>query len=357
MIEKPQPSEVEQRLTHYKSFAEVSNAQLSDIQGMRDFFRDLPELPDDAFEAAKTIRHYLIEKGFEYDDDVFTLQDIARGKRGNCLGLSLIIAAVLSERGYNPKFEIITNPKDAIYREDLRQFEEFTRGDHFDYDNPVLPRLSERAQHPTYRFAPLEHPVLILDGKNFETTSLEEVEEDPGWSPDAELKTPVSFDEVASNVYVDKAKMAIRKGEYDIEQLKEWCNKATEMWGENREAYVLLWKIAREQGNKGLEQHVINEYKRIGGDDSRYLYNLYEMTGDKTKLDAALDRFPAYIEAFAEKHIDLENDNREARFNLAVAAWCIANSNAYDLEKFYKARKNQLERLFGREILDEVLNQ
>ena len=98
-------------MTHYKTFAEVSDAEPADIQEMRDFFRDLPKLPDNGFEAAKTVRHYLIEKGFEYDDDVFTLQDMARNKRGNCLGLSLLIAS-----GGNLKYKKISFIKTLVLR-------------------------------------------------------------------------------------------------------------------------------------------------------------------------------------------------------------------------------------------------
>ncbi len=254
---------------YFQVFQQVSGAEPDITESVKKFFKDLPDLPHDSFEAAQTVRAFLVDRGFQYDGSSFCIQDMMREKRGNCLGLSLLIGAILHEKGFQVDYRIILNPKDAIYHQDLRLFEELHRGDHFDYENPVLPQ--NKAQHPAYRFAPLEHPSLFLDGKPFETTGLEDPEEDAGWLPEAERIQSATFEQVASNVYLDRVKLKISSGdELNTNELKELCEKAISLWGDNREAYSLLWDIAQEDDNQTLKEECLKRYREIGGEDSRF---------------------------------------------------------------------------------------
>lgn len=343
---------IDEKEKYFQLWREVSGATVEDLSNIKKLFAQLPELTgENAYDAAQTIRHFLIGQGFEYDDHEFTMQDLAKQKRGNCLGLSLLVGSLLRERGYEPKYEMLTNPKDAVYRQDLKYFEELTNGDYFNYDNPVLPKLSDQAENPTGRFAPLEHPRLVLDDKPFETTSLEEQGDDPGIDTDAERKISVSFEDIASNVYVDRIKTLLGSPGYNLEELKILCDRAINLSKDNREAYKVLWDIAELAKDEELKAKALREYQRVDGDDSRYHFQVYEMTGDDKHLDISLEKSPSYIIPFFWKNVVWEHDDREARFNLAVTAWCIANSNVLDLNNFYGRHRDQLERLFGKDAI------
>jgi hypothetical protein len=72
------------------------------------------------------------------------------------------------------------------------------------------------------------------------------------------------------------------------------------------------------------------------------------MTGDVTWLDRSLQQFPENIPAFIDKHIFLEKDPKEARFNLAVAMWCIFYSGSLSLRSFYNdpQMREKIKKLF-----------
>jgi len=339
---------------NFQVFQQVSGAEPDTIEQVKTFFKDLPNLPKDSFAAAQAVRAFLIDRGFQYDGGTFCIQDMMREKRGNCLGLSLLIGAVLREKGFQVDYRIILNPKDAIYQQDLRLFEELHRGDHFDYENPVLPK--QKAEVPAYRFAPLEHPSLFLDGKPFETTGLEDVEEDAGWLPEAERVQSATFEQVASNIYIDRAKLKISSGdELNTSDLQQLCGKAISLWEDNREAYALLWDIAEEENNQTLKEKCLRRYKEIGGDDSRFHFTLYKMTGDTQELGLALSQFQAHIEAFVERDVVLEDDPREKKFNLAVALWCAANSSALDLKRLYLRFEQEIKDLYGEQVYQRAI--
>lgn len=339
---------------YYKIFQEISGANPEIILESKKFFKSLPKLPKNSFKAAYIIRQYLIKKGFEYDDKTFCLQDIMKSKKGNCLGLSLLIGAVLYEKEYQPKFRIVSHPEDIISKKEIKFFEELNSGDYFNYDNPTLP--SEQAEHPLYRFAPLEHPQLILEGRPFEATDLEE-NKNKSWTVNAEMSKEVNYEQMTSYVYLDRARNLIDIENYNnkIKEVKELCNKSLSMWNENREAYCLLYSVGREESNKDLMSNSLEKYMQIGGNDSQFLYNAYLMTGDESYLDKSLDKFPAFILAFTTKKVYHEKDLKEAKFNLAVASWCIANSAPVKLKDFYLTHEKKIIDLYGEEKYRELI--
>lgn len=161
----------------FSIYKEVSDAGPEVEKLFSKFLQDLGPLPKDIFEAGKAIRTFLIKNNYQYDDRFFKLQDILKHKKGNCLGLTLLMGAVLREKGFEPKYEIIINPKDAIYKLEIDVFKEYSQGDYFDYDHPKLPHKA--AEVPQCRFTPLGHPRLILGDQYFESTNLNETEEEP----------------------------------------------------------------------------------------------------------------------------------------------------------------------------------
>lgn len=154
MSEHPPIREVKkQQDACLRQFMEVSGADLGVIDQAKKLFADIT-LPKDSVEAAKIIRQHLIDKKFEYDDEVFCLQDMLKSKRGNCLGLSLLFGSILENRGHKFSYEIITHPKDVVDKQDNKLFEELLAGEHFDYDNPQLPTLKDVPAFPIYRLRP-----------------------------------------------------------------------------------------------------------------------------------------------------------------------------------------------------------
>lgn len=308
-----------------------------------------------ALETVARIRKALVAAGFQYDGDSFMFQDMVVRRRGNCLGLSLLIAGFLEEHGTSCGFEIITHPKDAVDTEDERLFSELLRGEHFDYDNPPLPTLADRPLHPPHRFAPLEHPVLVLGDARFEVTGLEDLNENPFWMPEAELVRTADFNAVLSNVYVDRAQMLLDVDPIDPLRIKDLLTEGLRIWDANREAWLLLWRVAVELEDTELQHVAVIHYERLGGNDSRWHHGMYLITRDVAHLDAALARFPASILSFVERRVVLERDTREARFNFAVASWCAANSSVLNLTKFYQEHEKTIGSLFSGAVFEELL--
>jgi len=88
MMENLENKPIGEKNKYYQLFQEVSGANVSDIEKTQEYFKDLPELPQDAFQAAVAIRHFLIKTGFVYDERVFKLQDMIREKAGIALALA-----------------------------------------------------------------------------------------------------------------------------------------------------------------------------------------------------------------------------------------------------------------------------
>jgi len=301
----------------------------------------------DALSEAQHVRRLLIDKGFCYTSDFFLAHDVIRGRRGNCLGYSLLIGGLLLDRGFDVSFQVITHPKDAVHRQDMRLFNELYRGEHFSYDNPKLPRLRDVSSYRACRFAPLEHPSLLLDGKSFEVTSLEDEEEDPNWIPEAELVRRASFDQVLSFVGIDTAQCMFEEDEPNMATARDLVRSSLELWPGNREGWLVLWRIAVLLDDESLKGEAETRYQNLGGDDSRFYQGMYELTHDSSFLTLSLERFPANIVPFTLKHVELEVDQREAKFNLAVAACCVLNSSVLDLKRFYLRHEESVRRLFG----------
>lgn len=333
---------------HILDFVKESGANEEIIRTLDDAlcYHSSP-ISTDAFLEAQSLRKLLIERGFEYHNNTFLAQDIIERRRGNCLGYSLLIGGLLLDRRFDVSFRVITHPKDAVHGQDQKLFGELYRGEHFTYDNPRLPRLRDLPVHRAYRFAPLEHPSLVVNGKFFEVTSLEDLDEDPNWVPEAELVRSVSFQEVLSFVGIDTAQFLFDEDEPHLEKAKDLVISGLRLWPENREGWLVLWRIALDLKDESLKAQAQSRYEAVGGDDSRFFQGMYELTGEVQFLTLSLERFPENIVPFTAKCVELETDQREARFNLAVAACCVLNSSALDLKRFYLEHEEAVRKLYG----------
>ncbi|GEM_PF-2595673 len=347
---------------YLQEWAEASGADEKAREEFAILSRSIPPLPAEPIEAAKALRLHLIENGFNYSEDTFLLSELLQKKEGSCLGYTLLYASLLAERGFKPEFKILMRPFDAVDRQDRKLFNELSSGEYFPYDKPALPKLSERSPHPINRFTPLNHPMLVLDGKPFEptTTDKEAIDENPVYLPKAEASQDVSFSQLSSFVYVDRAKQlfqeAKRTGTKDIPEARALVEAGLEKWGDNRDAWGLLWEVGELSGDPELQERAAREYERIGGDDSHFLYMRYHMIGDTEYLDAALKQFPEYIPAFLDKKVFLEPNQKEAKFNLAVGMWAVAHSAVLKLEDYYQDKQCQsfIRRLYGEAALRRV---
>ncbi|MBI5254442.1 hypothetical protein HY932_01530 [Candidatus Falkowbacteria bacterium] len=338
---------------YFDLFREASGANQKDVEDARRLFLNLPKLKPNAFEAGKMVRDYLKENGFSYDSSTYKLQDVIKFKKGNCLSLSLIIGLVMKERGVEPKFQTLVHPIDAVYQYEMRLFDELKSGEHFDFHNPVLP--DAQADVPQYYFAPVEHPVLLLDDKHLETTSISEdetssAEPDSGERIKAESTRDSSFEELVGQVYFCRVVDEVDEAESGYKSRAiELCKKSLAIYPRGRESWGMLYLLAEKVGDEKLKNEAKEEYSKIGGDDSLCYFSLYGMTEDPNFLNKALERFPAYADAFTAKNVrNMLGRVNEARFNFAVAAWCVANSCVMNLRQFYKRNQDIIIKLFGK---------
>lgn len=339
-------SEREKEKSPLDLFVEVSGADESIRKEFDKTFKDL-KLPAGAFEAGNAIRMFLIDNGWTYDARVFLIQDMLKEKRGNCLGLTMLLGAALGREGFEVYYEIITGVRDAYYRAENRYFERLMRGDEFDYDNPTLP--TKQNENAVASFLPLEHPIPILGGRPFETTNLEDRESYPDWEPEGERVVPASYKDVASHVLIDRARALLSS---DPKGAEKFCAAGLSLSPSNREGQYIRLLLSKASGDKGETDKLLKEYLALGDNDSRYLFNVYGLTGDKAFLDKALEKCPTHLHAFMEKFVRNESDDREAKFNFSVAAWCASSSKTIGLNEFYSIFSDELKRLFGEKGLE-----
>jgi hypothetical protein len=315
---------------------DASGGDLKTLRKFEAFVSSLPELPTDPYAAATEIRRTLIHDGYRYETTALTLQDILKRKAGNCLSLSALIGAALEMRGFSPEYEVIMNPHDAIYRMDLKLFEALQNGEYFQHDNPPLSQ--EISEFHDYRFVPLEHPALLLEGKRFETTSLEEElhERPTDWAKmTADRTQKIHFKELCGAMLVDRARILHDYSRAPYEDVRKLLVEGIRAWPMNREAYATAKEIAEANFDDGLRNTSGKRYEEIGGDDPRFHFTMYEWFGDAARIDRALELYPAYMPAYVAKNVDLAKSERDARFSFSVAAYCYANSGELDLRNLY----------------------
>jgi len=305
----------------------------------------IPTLSTDPTEATIQIKEALYQLGFSYDSRVFKAQDVIKERKGNCLGLPLLIGAIMQERELNPQFQIVVNPKDSVYKFEGDFFKRLN--DEIRYDNPQL--ATEQEEFPICRFQPLEHLLLDTNGTFFiEATS----EEHP--ANEYESARPLTYQQALSLVYKDRGLDAEDKG--IIKEAKKLAEEGLKLWPKNRSLIINLAHLLDGNGRGEKFTELIKEHEKCGGNDSLFYFERYQGTRDITPLNKALEIYPMFAQAIAMKGSSLsEKDQREARFQYALASHLHANSNVLSLRDFYAIHSKDIKRLFGETRVKQIL--
>jgi tetratricopeptide (TPR) repeat protein len=329
-----------------KYIEEFIDASGSDPETINLFDRlPVPEVSGSLKDAVLLVKSHIMKTlGFQYDDSSFMAHDVLSNKRGNCLGLPLLISSILHGHGYEPHHKIIVTPRDATFRLERRFFEKLEED--MSYDNPQLATESE--PFPAYRFSPLEH--LVIGNGDFAV----EVTSDESSVPDAESVREVTFTEALSGVYKDRAVTELYKG--NIAEALKLADEGLKKWNKNGEIYLIIAACADSLFDDERYESAVDSYKKLKRDDTLSDMGMFSVTGDLNHVDSASARYPAAVGSTIARAVKaIEKDPREARFLFSLASHCYANSRPLDLINLYVAYGSELSQLFGQEVVRDVL--
>lgn len=293
----------------------------------------------------EVITSHLKEEGFSYREKIASLDDVITLRGGSCLGLSLLVTALLLMQGRTPKCKMLMHPYDAVDDADQKLFSSLMQGEYFDYNHPVIPNV--RDQPPVgercNRFVPLCHPIVILDGIPLETTSMMS-EDDPFVEYPAETVSLHDPEVLVSHLYSDQAKNLLYSfgnalPKASAVEVKRLAEMSLEIFPNNRDGYMLLWQLAQRCEDEDMKKSARDRLVALEGDDSDLSYKRWLVTEDIYYLDLTLKQFPQHIPAFLDRRVFLEKDELEARMNLAVSLWCINYSCVFDLRLFMREKQ------------------
>lgn len=355
------------------SFAEYSGKDKAEKAAMLDGFETLANrvlvTETDPFKAAVQVKSQLRKLGFHYDDHVFKLGDMLKKKSGNCLGLTLLVGAILAYHGVEADYQVILNPRDSVDEADAemfdRLFDDKPETRLIDQQNPDLFSLREwqddlkDSPDRNHRFVSLEHPSLSFGDKSLELTNLEDEAVHADWFPKYDRKTKLSYEQLASCVLTEEIKRLTdlaNPTEAEYGKVVGIFRRAIKAWPENREAYSILAMYAAKYGDMTLAQECADKYEKIGGNDSRYFLTLYTLTSDPQYAEKAFWKDTHNLNAFYEHKISTAKDNLSKRRYLAIASWMAAFSSFVDLEDFYEhLAKNDIIDAYGEDYYTDLM--
>ena len=323
-------------------YLEASDAPENVISKFEKLVRTLPILPKDPYDAVIAVSSHLKKEGFCYDSNNFTAQDVLNKRAGNCLGLPLIIGAILDSRDVAFTPRVLINPQDIISKEERKFVERYNQEIAYDKPNLADPQIESNSDESIgYRFVPLEHLVLVAGGRTFETTSTESGEVKGG-----ESERSITYAQAVSFVLKDRAIEKINNGE--TKESKQLAERGLQMWPENRELNGLCADIENMLGNYSVRQGFLEKYKTIGGNDSLFNYKLFFLENNPAFLDNDLAIYPENALAIVEKAASLvQTDLRESRFLFGLASHLYAESSILSLRDFYTRHVKELSQVFG----------
>lgn len=311
------------------------------------------DLPNDDYEAARLILDFLKKEGIGYAESGATLQDIFSNKKGNCLGLTLLIGALLKDRGFQPEFKAMLNIHDATHEASERILNEWVSGHGEIKQDTPLPLRQQ--QDPSYRFVPSNHPVLLLDGCVLETTSIAG-ESRPEDVVEAERVAPVSFEQVASYIYWERAGRLMKEKEFSYLEVQKILNEGLALSPDNREILSLKHDAAVRFFDDDGAEEARRRFLEVDGRDSFFLFEKYRIEGDVADLEDSLRLNPVNIRAFVEKNVRHARDILDAQFYFTVASHCVANSQSMDLKRFYVDNSDVMAGLYDKETLTKLFS-
>jgi hypothetical protein len=332
---------------YFEKYLEASGAKGEELAEARENYSDLlkkiPELNGDLKDSAIKVKMALQEDGFDYHASSNTAQSTLNGKKGNCLGLPLLIGSILKERGIEPNFKVLVNPmtKAGEISESVgyKQIDEGTP-----YLNPKLP--FENSPFPNKIFHPLEHIVIdVGDGVFIETTD----SQGDIFKGSFESARDVDFNGALSNLYKDRFILDRESGLYLNGDL---IKKGLDLWSENRELIFLASQQALKNFDDENYKILSEKYLGMNDEDSLWDFNSSALTGDEGGLNSAIDKYNHFAQAIAIK-AKITIDNDRAKFDYSLAGHLYAESNILKLEDFYIAHALPLSKFYDRgDILD-----
>ncbi len=321
-----------------RCYAKVSGASRKQFEEAIALIERVPKLSANSVRAAIELKDYLTNQGFAYQHGAFTLQDILRKRGGNCLGYPFLVASILGAKGHSHQFYLQIEPQDMCAKLEVHAFKNIKTA--ISYASPNI--AVQQELDARYRFLPLEHLVLNINGIGVETTSSE------NRVAMAKIQAPLTFEQALSYVYKDRAVLAIQAD--DAESAQVLLAEGESLWSDNRNITLLKATLARESKDVRRCESLIKKLeKQLEGIERDALLNraMYLLTGNEEFLDEALKQYPSFASAIADKAGRIAKiDEAEARYLMAVATHCAANSQYIDLNEFKQVYNPEIRRLF-----------
>ncbi|MFC1600039.1 hypothetical protein ACFL3T_03365 [Patescibacteria group bacterium] len=301
----------------------------------------------DPYKAGLEIRKFLSENGWKYENKTFALDKMLQTKSGNCLGLTLLIGAILESKGIHPNYGILSNPVDVTHKRDIRILEALENEGFFTWDDPKLFSLREwddklaNIERPQ-RFSLAEHPVIISGDKMLETTSLD-VEEQTDWQPNEyDTIRELSFEQLASVLITE----SIIDNHYEIDpkNIYEKLISATNHWPGNYDAFFV---VAGYEKNKFIKKWALNNFNQLAIENARYYYMRYLLTNDIEDIKKCYELCPTSADVYLKYSKRTCDSDRDRKFYLAVASYMVAFSSERTLDSFYEKEEEYIRALFG----------
>jgi len=307
----------------------------------------IPEYNGDDVNTVIGIKDTLLKLGFKYGYKTFLAHEVVDYKMGNCLGLPILISALQAEFEKVPNIKVIVSPQEVTYEDEQDLLEDLKNI--IRYDRPQL--ATEPEDLRWHRCIPLEHLVIDIDGSLIDTT-LGETHVVPKY----ESGRSMTFKQALGCIYQDRAVYAIKDEEFS--KANELIKKGLEINIDNRELHYMMANLEKDWFNDSVYENEIEEYKRIGGEDSLYYFNMHNFNDDPSYLETALSKYPSSAMALSKMGRLLQHkDPGEAKVQYAIASHLCAHSAVLELSNFYIHNARQLGQLFGNEMIAEILEQ
>ena len=320
----------------------------------------------DPRKAGMAIKKHLHNAGWEYKNEVFQLDEMLKIKGGNCLGLSLLIGAVLDNKGIYSNYAILSEPTDAISKNDPEVLADLECGEYFSGGDPQLFSLQRwedelaDIDRPN-RFGLAEHPVIMQGNHILETTNFNN-DDDEAWSP-TQWKTlrTLTYEQLASTLIIEQLRRDPLLYQKLIEEqsrnaILAHLQRSLKIWPENYDAHHQLCIIARYIRNRELEQESLTQFKALHAENARYYFMLYSVTGDLAHLRKSYELCPTAIPVYLEYTKMMCTSKEDQKFNLAVASYMVAFSSERSLVRFYEDEQAFIEATYGEDYFLSLMD-
>ena len=301
--------------------------------------RKVGNLPADPFDAANATTNRLLENGWRYNSGIYLLSDMLRRRAGNCLGLSCLYGSLLEAHEFEVGYELVIGPKGFQCRDEQGLLDFMLCGHAFPFHSPLFP--TRPAKGEKLLFCTLGHPRLVIGGKRFETTALQE--QGPSQIRGERIRQ-LSYRELVGLVYYERAHGA--RLAHDLSGANQLLNVACGFDPCNDGAYAERAQTAFDMFDEEAFERALKKFKTFSVTDSNYLLERYLMCGDRSDLEKSLQANPTNMRAWPLVHVIYESDAGNQRANLAIAAQCIARSGSLNLGDFYATYASSFARLF-----------